>query len=111
MKTLLINGCSFTRDWYPNNWFIDHNIVNIAEFGGSNQRAFRTTIEWIANNGKPDFVIIGLTYDTRNEMVFWDHGTDYCKYSPSMLEYTPAGYKTILTESLAIEDRPDIEPR
>lgn len=105
MKTLLLNGCSYIHGWEPNEWFTGHNIVNLADNGGSNQRAFRTTIEWIANNGNPDFVLIGLTYDSRNEMVFWDRGPEYCKYSPSMLDYTPPAHKEILTQSMAIEDR------
>jgi hypothetical protein len=105
MKTLLLNGCSFIHGWNPKEWFTEHDVVNLAEFGGSNQRTFRTTIEWIANNGNPDFVIIGLTYDTRDEMVFWNKGTEYCKYSPTMLEHTPVDYKAILTDSMVIEDR------
>jgi hypothetical protein len=102
MATLLLNGCSYTHGWCPNEWFKDYNIENIAECGGSNQRAFRTTVEWISNHGNPDFIIIGLTFDRRNEMVCWGAGPKYQKYSS--VDQTPENYKKIITDFMAIED-------
>jgi hypothetical protein len=75
MSTLLLNGCSFTKNWFPirpdknfcKNLGCD-TVSNIAEHGTSFQRSVRTTIEWIAKNGNPGFVIIPITFAQRWEM-------------------------------------------
>ena len=72
MSTLLINGCSFANIWQPTENFIKSlncdRVVNLGKDGGSFQRAARTTIEWIAQNGNPDFVIIPIPPATRWEL-------------------------------------------
>jgi len=76
MKRLLLNGCSYTHGWNPTEWFAGYEITNLAIAGGSNQRAFRTTIDWILKNGNPDFVITPITYPERNEFILRGD-TDY----------------------------------
>lgn len=72
MKPLVISGCSFVECWHPTQSFVDalgcDSAVNLGRVGGSNQRSFRTVIEWIAQNGDPGFVIVPITYITRFEM-------------------------------------------
>lgn len=75
MSILLLNGCSFTKNWMP---YKSEKILlkalgcdsvrNIAVHGSSFQRSVRTTIEWIAQHGNPDFVIIPITFAQRWEM-------------------------------------------
>lgn len=69
-KTVLINGCSYAYNWKPTNWFEGYNVVNIAESGGSNRRAVRTTVEWILKNGNPDYVLLPITFFNRTESFF-----------------------------------------
>lgn len=70
--TLLINGCSFTKIWRPNIKFVNSlgcdSVTNIAKVGTGSQRALRTTIEWIAQNGDPQFVIVPIALFSRWEM-------------------------------------------
>jgi hypothetical protein len=72
MSTLLINGCSFANIWQPTENFIKSldcdRVVNLGKDGGSFRRAVRTTIEWIAQNGNPNFVIIPIPPATRWEL-------------------------------------------
>jgi hypothetical protein len=72
MKTLLINGCSFGYIWNPNPDFISgldcDKVVNISKPGTSFQRTCRSTVEWIAQNGSPRFVVIPITFCHRWEM-------------------------------------------
>jgi len=72
MKTLLLNGCSFGQVWRPSESFImslgcDH-VVNISKAGTSFQRTCRSTIEWIAQNSNPDFIMIPITFAHRWEL-------------------------------------------
>lgn len=86
-KTLLINGCSYAHRWYPEKWFEGYNIVNIAECGGSNRRAVRTTVEWILANGNPDYVLLPITFLNRFES-YYDHlkpKVEYISISPGFL--------------------------
>ena len=78
-KTVLINGCSYAYNWKPTNWFEGYNIVNIAECGGSNRRAMRTTVEWILQNGNPDYVLFPITFFNRTES-FFDHNLTRAEY-------------------------------
>lgn len=71
-KTVLINGCSYAHSWNPTKWFEGYDIVNIAECGGSNRRAIRTTVEWILANGNPDYVLLPITFLNRFES-YYDH--------------------------------------
>ena len=72
MKTLLINGCSFGECWNPSKEFISslgmNNHVNISKAGTSFQRTVRSTIEWIAQNNRPDYVLIPITFAHRWEL-------------------------------------------
>lgn len=72
MKTLLLNGCSFGTCWQPSSEFISalgcDNLENISKDGTSFQRACRTTIEWIAQNGNPKMVLLPMTFSHRWEL-------------------------------------------
>jgi len=72
MSTLLINGCSFAKIWQPTENFIRSlncdGVINLGRDGGSFQRAVRTTMEWVAKNGNPNFVIVPIPPATRWEL-------------------------------------------
>ena len=72
MKTILLNGCSFTECWKPSDKFISSfgcdNLINLGKAGTSFQRTCRSTIEWVAQNGSPDFVLIPITFSHRWEL-------------------------------------------
>jgi len=72
MPTLLINGCSFARCWNPSKKFVTalgcDGIVNLGKAGGSMSRVVRSTIEWTAQNGNPNFVIIPIPLSSRWEL-------------------------------------------
>ena len=78
-KTVLINGCSYAYNWKPEKWFAGYDIVNIAECGGSNRRSMRTTVEWILQNGNPDYVLLPITFLNRTES-FFDHNMNFANY-------------------------------
>ena len=70
--TLLMNGCSFTDIWKPGDDFVKalgcESVVNLGIEGTSFQRTVRSTIEWIAQNGNPKFVLIPITFCHRWEL-------------------------------------------
>ena len=72
MNTLLLNGCSFGECWTPTNNFIKslgcEEAVNISKIATSFQRTCRSTVEWIAQNGNPAFVVIPVTFVHRWEL-------------------------------------------
>jgi len=72
MSTLLINGCSFARGWNPTNDFVKSlncdSVINLGKDGGSLYRVVRTTIEWIAQNELPKFVVIPIPLASRWEL-------------------------------------------
>ena len=72
MKTLLLNGCSFGECWTPTKKFIADlgcdNVINISKMATSFQRTCRSTVEWIAQNDKPYFVIVPITFSHRWEL-------------------------------------------
>ena len=72
MKTLLINGCSFGHFWTPSQEFITKlgcdKVTNLSKVGTSFQRTCRSTVEWIAQNGKPNLVLIPITFSHRWEL-------------------------------------------
>jgi len=90
-KTVLINGCSYAYNWKPEKWFEGYNIVNIAESGGSNRRAIRTTIEWILQNGNPDYILFPITFINRFESYY-----DYLKPQAEYISISP-GYLALQT--------------
>jgi len=75
---LLTNGCSFTEGYdlpsLTDSWpFVVGNLLNLqiknlAVGGASNDRIYRTTIEYLNIHPKPDIVIIGWTRFCRNEL-------------------------------------------
>ena len=70
--TLLMNGCSFTDIWKPSDDFVKalgcDKIVNLGIEATSFQRTVRSSIEWIAQNGKPKFVLAPITFSHRWEL-------------------------------------------
>ena len=70
--TLLVNGCSFTECWAPSLEFIEKlnckDYINLGKGGTSFQRTVRSTIEWMAQNGNPSYVIIPITFAHRWEL-------------------------------------------
>ena len=76
---MLVNGDSWTGGWihtpeFKLSW-ADHlhnmklgTVHNIANVGGSNARIFRTTVEYLLCNPKPDVVIIGWSSIDRAEL-------------------------------------------
>jgi hypothetical protein len=75
---LLTNGCSFTEGYglvdRQSNWpsqlgiCLNQNPVNLALGGASNDRIFRTTIEYLNTNPTPGLVVIGWTVFNRAEL-------------------------------------------
>ena len=72
MNTLLLNGCSFGECWTPTDNFFKSlgcgEVVNISKVATSFQRTCRSTVEWIAQNGNPSFVVIPITFAHRWEL-------------------------------------------
>tara|TARA_X000000950_G_scaffold250070_1_gene310434 strand:- start:367 stop:1107 length:741 start_codon:yes stop_codon:yes gene_type:complete len=75
MKKVLINGCSFAQIWTPSEKFSNFigcspnwPIINLGKAATGFQRTCRSTIEWIAQNGNPDFIIIPITFSHRLEL-------------------------------------------
>jgi len=77
MKKLLLNGCSFGECWRPTGEFITglgcDETVNISKIATSFQRTCRSTVEWVAQNGNPFFVIIPITFAHRWELAIKQH--------------------------------------
>lgn len=102
-KTVLINGCSYAYNWNPDKWFEGYNIVNLAECGGSNRRAVRTTVEWILENGNPDYILLPITFLNRFE-AYYDHlkpKVEYVSISPGFLSTSTLA--PIVAEYMAYE--------
>jgi hypothetical protein len=74
---LLANGCSFTEGYYlptlEDAWpyqlgaLVNTPVVNLAQGGASNQRIFRTTLEYLTTN-TPKYLAIGWTDTSRYEL-------------------------------------------
>lgn len=75
---LLANGCSFTEGYglrdsnlsWPHQlgYFLGYNTKNLALGGASNDRIFRTTIEYLNIEPTPNLVVIGWTMLNRAEL-------------------------------------------
>jgi len=93
MKKLLTNGCSWTwgggldymsdEDRFSNVW--PHHLMNLLEYdnnvnlsmgGGSNQRIFRTTLDWILRQDRE-------TLDNTVAVIQWSELSRYEYYSKS----------------------------
>jgi len=86
---ILTNGCSFTQGIYDNHdekdtwpYLLGHDVVNLAEGGGSNHRIFRTTMEYLLDN-TVDLVIIGWTGPERIELPYYKN--DWLRVSHSFV--------------------------
>ena len=90
---LLVNGCSFSfgatlenieQERYSSLLAkkLNCNVENISKLGGSNDRIFRTTFDWINKNKYSDtLIIIGLTEIFREDI-----------FSNNTKKYTPMSY-------------------
>ena len=80
MKTLLLNGCSFGHRWHPSKEFVNalgcDKTKNISKVATSFQRTCRSTIEWIAINGNPSFVVVPITFSHRWELAIGNSQDD-----------------------------------
>lgn len=83
MSKLLINGCSYTVNWNQTcrefgKKLNFENTINLSLSGSSNDRIFRSTLEYIFKN-KVNFVILALTFWDRQEAPWAKEGiwTDY----------------------------------
>ena len=80
MKTLLLNGCSFGHRWHPSKEFVNalgcDKTENISKVATSFQRTCRSTIEWIAINGNPSFVVVPITFSHRWELAIGNSQDD-----------------------------------
>lgn len=97
---LLVNGCSHIAgseaDTNVGILFakeLGHDLVNIAEPGGGNQRILRSTIEYIEQNEKPDFVLIGWTTHERFEFSFNGERRNYTLDKQSENRYLHKFYR------------------
>ena len=72
-KTLLIPGCSYglvyseIEDQLKQIFDVDR-IVNLSQVGSSPDRQIRVVIEWIAQNGRPDMVIMPVSHYNRFDL-------------------------------------------
>ena len=72
-KKLLISGCSYgmvysdIADELKKLFGVDE-VINLSHLGGSPDRQVRVVIEWIAQNGKPDMVIMPVSYANRFDL-------------------------------------------
>ena len=72
-KTLVISGCSYgmvysdIEDELKEILKIE-SIVNLSQIGASPDRQIRVVIEWIAQNGKPDMVIVPVSHYNRFDL-------------------------------------------
>jgi hypothetical protein len=72
-KTLLISGCSYGMVYSEiekelKDLFGVDEVVNLSQFGASPDRQIRVAIEWIAQNGKPDMVIMPVSHYNRFDL-------------------------------------------
>jgi len=85
-KVLLLNGCSFAKQWNMSDTMINKlgctKLENISKVGTSFQRTCRTTIEWIAKNGSPEYVVIPITFSHRWELAIADEQNDFGPWFP-----------------------------
>lgn len=72
-KKLLISGCSYgvvysdIEAQLKTLFDVDH-VVNISQNGASPDRQMRGVIEWIAQHGKPDMIILPVSYAHRFDL-------------------------------------------
>lgn len=109
MSTLLINGCSFANTWCNADQLglqlgFD-KTVNLGFSAGSNDRAFRTTVEYVLENKDVSFVILMLTFWDRMEAPW---GKENVKYEGNWVTYAANGITGRLVDQL---DKSDVEKK
>ena len=72
-KRLVVSGCSYGTVYSDisqelKKLFGVDEIVNLSNLGGSPDRQMRVVIEWIAQNGNPDMVIMPVSYAYRFDL-------------------------------------------
>ena len=72
-KTLLISGCSYSIIYDKitqelNELFGTDEVVNLSSIGASPDRQIRAVIEWTAQNGKPDMVMVPVSHHDRFDL-------------------------------------------
>ena len=73
MKKLLISGCSYGMVYSEieeelKDLFGVDEVVNLSQAGSSPDRQIRVVIEWIAQNGEPDMVIVPVSHYNRFDL-------------------------------------------
>ena len=107
MKELVINGCSYTTEWSGTCKKLGlkmgfNKTTNLSLPGSSNDRIFRSTLEYIFKN-KVDFVILALTFWDRQEAPWAKEGT-WTDYSPNGI-MRPSDVTTTDMYNTYIQDR------
>lgn len=76
-KKIVVNGCSYTQEYHLQEKYRWSNLmgcdINLAHGGGSNDRIFHTTIEYI-NQNSVDTLVIGWT-DPNRAMCYSSKGS------------------------------------
>ena len=72
-KRLVVSGCSYGTVYSDisielKKLFNVDEIINLSNLGGSPDRQMRAVIEWIAQNGNPDMVIMPVSYAYRFDL-------------------------------------------
>jgi len=72
-KRLVVSGCSYGTVYSDisielKKLFNVDEIINLSNLGGSPDRQMRVVIEWIAQNGNPDMVIMPVSYAYRFDL-------------------------------------------
>jgi hypothetical protein len=72
-KRLVVSGCSYGTVYSDisqelKKLFGVDEIINLSNLGGSPDRQMRVVIEWIAQNGNPDMVIMPVSYAYRFDL-------------------------------------------
>jgi len=73
MKTLLISGCSYGLVYSEmveelKKLFLVDEVINLSSGGTSPDRQIRVVIEWVAQNGNPDMVIMPVSHYNRFDL-------------------------------------------
>ncbi len=73
MKKLLISGCSYGKVYSDiqselKEIFKVDEVINLSTYGASPDRQIRVVIEWIAQNGNPDMVIMPVSHYNRFDL-------------------------------------------
>jgi hypothetical protein len=104
VKKLLISGCSYglvyseIQDDLKSTFGVDE-VVNLSEAGASPDRQIRVVIEWIAQNGKPDMVMMPVSHYNRFDLPIAE------KFDPLHNLHLKASWQADLLQRRNIEDK------